>query len=116
MRKCVFVVGEDSHVAEELGLSTLPKPRGSFIDDVDAAVEALRRCRKCKIVIKGGTPYEIIVAASAAFIEYRRCELTALNNPSLLNLETATLHALGTGETYKIRKKILELIKTSAHP
>lgn len=109
-RPCIFVVGEKEEVAAELGLMTLPKPVGDPVEDIRRAVEAIRKCRKAKIVIKGGTPYEAIIAAAAAYIEYTRTELVTLHNPEPLQVETALIHALGTGETYKIRQKIMELL------
>jgi len=108
-RPCVFVVGERDEIAKELGLATLPGPVGNPLKDIDRAVEALEACRRSKVVIKGGTPYEILIAATAAYMQYRKTELIVLHNPRAVAIESAILHSLGTGQTYRIRKTILQL-------
>ena len=115
-RACTYVTGLSDEAAKALGASTLPHPSGDFINDVIKAAEELSKCGEASIVALGGTPYEIIVAATAAFINYRKTELKALHNPSITTVNTATIHALGTGETYKLRKTITDLVKDRCAP
>ncbi len=110
------MTGLSDEVAKALGASTLPHPSGDFINDVIKTVEEISKCGEAAVVALGGTPYEIIVVATAAFINYRKTELIALHNPSITTVNTATIHALGTGETYKLRKTITDLVKDRCAP